>query len=226
MPEKDENDQTALNRSSMQSLQSLREQMKKCRLCQEEFGFEPRPVTFGNPNAKIMHISQAPGLKVHETGKPFNDLSGKCLRQQWYEISDEQFYNPDNFYFTTMGHCFPGKGDRGNYDRKPPKRCYDLWTSKEIELMDGCELYLVVGSEAASRLFPKKKLADLVFQDQTLNNKPCFVLPHPSPLNRRWLKTHPEFMEKRIPEIRKAIHRILDSEPESEQEKESGAAKG
>lgn len=190
-------------------LQQLRDQMKKCRRCQEEFGFEPRPITFGNPTAKIMHISQAPGRKVHEIGRPFSDLSGKTLRQDWYQISDEQFYNPDNFYFTTVGHCFPGKSLRGNYDRKPPKICYDLWTSKEIELMKECELYLVVGSEAESRLFPKRKLSDLVYEDLSLNGKPCYVLPHPSPLNRIWMKNNPEFTEKRLAEIRKKIHEIL-----------------
>lgn len=189
-------------------LEQLISDLKKCRKCQEEFGYEPHPVQFGNPTAKIMHISQAPSKNVHLLGRPFADLSGKRLRNEWYQISEEQFYNPDYFYFTTMGHCFPGKG-KGNYDRKPPKCCYELWTKKEIELMEACQLYVIVGQEAANRIFPGQTLQELVFKDHQLNGKPCYVLPHPSPLNRKWFKDHPQFLEKRVKEIRKAIHEIL-----------------
>ena len=42
---------------------------------------------------KIMQISQAPSLNVHNTLKPFNDLSGKKLREKWYDIDDETFYD-------------------------------------------------------------------------------------------------------------------------------------
>lgn len=222
-PDFSDRDGLSLHNPDHEKLQNLRRQISECRICKEEFGFEPRPVTWGNPDAKILHISQAPGRKVHEIGRPFSDLSGKTLRNDWYQISEEDFYDPDQFYFTTMAHCFPGKGNRGNYDRKPPKRCFDLWTRKEIELMKDCQLILVVGSEAASRLFPNRKLSELVFEDLSLNNKPCYVLPHPSPLNRIWLKNHPEFEKSRLPEIRKRIHEVLSSdseEKEKDQEKD------
>ena len=42
------------------------------------------------------------------------------------------------------------------------------------------------------------------------NNKLAIVLPHPSPLNIKWFKDHPEFMEKRIFEIRKIINKVLE----------------
>lgn len=54
-------------------------------------------------------ISQAPSIHVHESGLPFNDASGKRLRQEWYQISDACFYDPNNFYIASMGHCYPGK---------------------------------------------------------------------------------------------------------------------
>lgn len=205
-------------RSREEELHRLMKDLKQCRYCEEEFGFESRPIQYGHPNARILHISQAPGRKVHEIGRPFSDLSGKTLRESWYQISDEDFYNPDVFYFTVMGHCFPGKG-KGNYDRKPPRCCWERWTRREIELMDQCDLYLVVGQEAASRLFPGRKLADLVFEDLTLHGKPCFVLPHPSPLNRKWLKDHPAFEQKRLPLVRQAIHQILEEEKEKDAKK-------
>lgn len=202
------------NQDRKKQLENLLVQLRNCRHCQDRFGYEPRPIQWGNPDARIMHISQAPGRKVHEIGRPFSDLSGKRLREQWYDISEDVFYDKDSFYFTTMGHCFPGKSEKGNYDRKPPKCCYDMWTRHEIELMDTCQLYLVVGAEAASRLFPGRKLTELVFEDQQLHGRLCYVLPHPSPLNRKWFKDHPEFEDKRIPVIRKKIHEILDLAPE------------
>lgn len=196
--------------NEVNTIEQLLQELKKCRKCQEEFGYEPRPVVWGSPNAKIMQISQAPSKKVHEIGRPFSDLSGKKLRQSWYQISDEQFYNGDNFYITTVGHCFPGKSGRNNYDKKPPKCCYEMWTKKEIELKKNTQLYLIVGGEAAARLFPKRKLTDLVFEDLEINGVKAYVLPHPSPLNIKWFKDHPEFERDRLPEIRKAIHELID----------------
>jgi len=41
------------------------------------------------------------------------------------------------------------------------------------------------------------------------NGKLTLVLPHPSPLNIKWFKEHPEFMDNRIIEIRKFIVKLL-----------------
>ena len=186
--------------------------MKACRHCQEDFGFEPRPIQWGNPDARIVLVSQAPGQKVHELGKPFSDLSGKKLRQKWFYVTEDQFYNPSNFYFSMAGHCFPGKASKG-YDRKPPKICWQRWTSRELEQLKQAELFLIIGQEAASRLYPNQKFEDLVFSHHKLYGKPCYILPHPSPLNYRWTKNHPEFEEHWLPEIRQKIYEILDLSP-------------
>lgn len=189
----------------MTELEKLQAQLRACRHC--EGMLEPRPVVHGNPGAPILQVSQAPGRKVHETGIPFNDASGRRLRQDWYQISDAQFYDPDLFYITSMGHCYPGKGKTG--DKKPPRCCFDMWTRREIELKPGTRMMLVVGREAASRLFPKREFTELVFQDQEYDGIPCFVLPHPSPLNVRWFRMHPEFETQRMPVIREKLHQVL-----------------
>lgn len=189
----------------MTELEKLQAQLRACRHC--EGMLEPRPVVHGNPGAPILQVSQAPGRKVHETGIPFNDASGRRLRQNWYQISDAQFYDPDLFYITSMGHCYPGKGKTG--DKKPPRCCFDMWTRREIELKPGTRMMLVVGREAASRLFPKREFTELVFQDQEYDGIPCFVLPHPSPLNMRWFRMHPEFESQRMPVIREKLHQVL-----------------
>ena len=189
----------------MTELEKLQAQLRACRHC--EGMLEPRPVVHGNPGAPILQVSQAPGKKVHETGIPFNDASGRRLRQDWYQISDAQFYDPDLFYITSMGHCYPGKGKTG--DKKPPRCCFDMWTRREIELKPGTRMMLVIGREAASRLFPKREFTELVFQDQEYDGIPCYVLPHPSPLNVRWFRMHPEFETQRMPVLREKLQQVL-----------------
>ncbi len=186
---------------------ALQDAIRDCRFCQMEFGFEPNPIVFGNVGAKIMQISQAPSRTVHQTGKPFNDASGRRLRLEWYRISDDTFYNPDNFYIVSMAHCYPGKKPKGG-DRRPPKCCAGRWLEKEIALVQN-EIYILVGSAAAAYFFPKKKMTELVFEDQEINGKRTFVLPHPSPLNMKWFRDYPEFQKKRIAEVAKAVHRVL-----------------
>lgn len=191
----------------MNQLEHLKKEIAACRECQDRFGYTPHPMVWGNVDAKIMQISQAPSLSVHNTMRPFNDLSGKKLREDWYEISDEIFYNQDIFYIASLAHCYPGKANGGG-DRLPPKCCYKKWLLKEMALVNN-EIYVVIGSYAAKVLFPDKKFIDLVFNDQELNGKPAYILPHPSPLNRRWFKTYPEFEKERIVEIRKFIKNYL-----------------
>ena len=185
----------------------LIDQLKKCNLCKEKFSFEPHPIVLGNINSKIVQISQAPSATVHETLKPFTDQSGKKLKYEWYKISDEVFYNPDNFYIASLAHCYPGKDKNGN-DRMPPKICYETWIKKELNYINN-KLYIIIGSKSAKVFFPNEKFNNLIFKDNYINGKLAIVLPHPSPLNIKWFKDHPEFMEKRIYEIRIIIYDIL-----------------
>ncbi|MCI8498861.1 MAG: uracil-DNA glycosylase [Bacilli bacterium] len=185
------------------AFEELKEQIKNCRYCEQKFGFTPNPIFWGKKNSKIVQISQAPSKEVHKTGKPFTDMSGKTLKYIWYEITDEEFYNTDNFYIGAVGHCYPGKDKNGN-DRQPPKCCFDMWVDKELKILDN-EIYIVIGAKAAKFFFPTENFEDLVFKNSIWNNKLTLVLPHPSPLNKRWLKDHPYFMNKRILEIRQII---------------------
>lgn len=80
--------------------------------------------------------------------------------------------------------------------------------SKELELINN-EIYIIIGSASAKIFFPDEKFEDLIFKDNILNGKKAIVLPHPSPLNRRWIKSHPEFLNKRIKEVRKTIYNLI-----------------
>lgn len=189
-------------------LNELISSLKKCELCKEKFGFEPHPIFLGNENSKIVQISQAPSATVHKTLKPFTDQSGKRLKYEWYQISDEEFYNPDNFYIAALAHCYPGKDKNGN-DRMPPKICYETWIKKELELINN-EIYIIIGAKSAKVFFPQENFTELIFKDNYINGKLAIVLPHPSPLNIKWFKDHPEFVEDRLINVREEIKKVLE----------------
>ena len=56
-----------------------------------------------------------------------------------------------------------------------------------------------------------KNIMVLVVNINYINGKLTIVLPHPSPLNIKWFKDHPEFMERRIFEIRNIIKEVLEA---------------
>lgn len=186
---------------------TLINELEKCKLCKTKFGFEPQPIILGNENSKIVQISQAPSKTVHKTLKPFTDQSGKKLKYEWYQITDDIFYNPNNFNIMALSHCYPGKDKNGN-DKMPPKVCYEKWIKKELEYINN-EIYILIGARSAKTFFPNEKYEDLIFKDNYINGKLTIVLPHPSPLNIKWFKDHPSFINQRLPEIRELINNIL-----------------
>lgn len=187
----------------------LKNEIEKCDYCREKFGFEPHPIFWGKQNSKIVQISQAPSNNVHKSMKPFTDMSGKTLKYEWYKITDEQFYNTDNFFIGALAHCYPGKNKNGN-DKQPPKCCWSKWIEKELQILDN-EIYIVIGAKAAKRFFPNENFEDLVFKNNEWNNKLTIVLPHPSPLNKKWIKDHPKFINERIIEVRNIIKDVIKS---------------
>lgn len=194
-------------RDTPNSLDELQSEILACRLCEPLFGFEPRPVVFGRQGAPIMQISQAPSLSVHRAGLPFHDQSGQKLKHEWYQIEENVFYNPEKFYLTSMAHCYPGKLPGGG-DRPPPRVCAQ-WLRREVATVE-TGLYILIGRRAANYFFPKQDFASLIFHNQTILGKPALVLPHPSPLNYRWLRDHPDFEGARVAEIRAMVHAALD----------------
>ena len=44
------------------------------------------------------------------------------------------------------------------------------------------------------RFFPNEDYEELVFRNNYWNGKLAIVLPHPSPLNKKWIKDHPDFI--------------------------------
>ena len=122
-------------------------------------------------------------------------------------INDNYFYDPNNFYIASLSHCYPGKDKNGN-DKMPPKICYETWLKKELSLIKN-QIYIIIGARAAKVFFPDEKFDDLIFKNNYMNGKLTIVLPHPSPLNVKWFKAHPQF-DNRLIEIRKIIYDVLN----------------
>ena len=191
----------------MNEFEQLKNDIITCQKCQNDFTYLPRPIVQGQIDSKIMQIGQAPSRKVMETGKPFFDASGRKLLHDWYHITREQFDDIQNFYITSIGKCYPGKAKRTG-DNPPIMACADLFLKRELEIIEP-QLYIVIGSYAAKYFFGNESLEELIFQDHIYKGKSLYVLPHPSPLNRKWLKDHPAFEKERIKEIRGRIKKLV-----------------
>jgi uracil-DNA glycosylase family 4 len=172
----------------------------------ENFGKDRVGPFWGNQNAKIVSISQAPSQSVIINQKPFADKSGDILREAWLDIPKQLFYDPDKFYFTSVGKYFPGKDLHGG-DLPPQLHIARTWLTDELSYLKP-HLFLVIGRLAANFFFPRKKLAQLVFSDWELNGTLAIVIPHPSPRNLNW-HGNVEFTANRIPEVRKHISQAL-----------------
>ena len=60
--------------------------IRACTHCAQHLPMGARPVVRGAVSSRICIIGQAPGIRVHESGIPWNDPSGKRLRG-WLELA-------------------------------------------------------------------------------------------------------------------------------------------
>ena len=86
---------------------NLLQQVSNCVICEPDLPLGARPVIQFNPHARILIAGQAPGLKVHKSGKPFDDASGKRLRE-WLGLTEQEFYDERKIAILPMGFCYPG----------------------------------------------------------------------------------------------------------------------
>ena len=190
-------------------MKQLLTDIKKCTLCDPYLPHGPRPVVTAHRHSRIAIIGQAPGMKVHQSGIPWDDASGKRLRE-WLGVSSEQFYNDQQFALVPMGFCYPGKGNSG--DLPPRPECAPLWHEQLLPEMPHLDLVLLIGTYAQKYYLRERTLTTLT---ETVHNfqqylPHYFPLPHPSPRNRFWLTKNPWFESDVLPELQKRISNILD----------------
>ncbi len=189
-------------------MQSLLEEIKSCKVCEEFLEHGVNPIFSFGSNCKIAIIGQAPGRIVHETSIPWNDKSGENLRS-WMGIEADTFYNDEFLAIIPMGFCYPGKGKSG--DLPPRKECAPLWHEKIFEQMRGLELIILIGQYAQEKYLENSRKESLT---KTIQNFEAylpkyFVLPHPSPRNNIWQAKNPWFKDKVLPTLKSKVQSLL-----------------
>lgn len=160
-----------------------------------------RPVVQAHPKARLLIAGQAPGLKVHKSGVPFDDASGDRLRD-WMGVDKATFYNEEQVAILPMGFCYPGRGRSG--DLPPRPICAETWRNALINSLPNIELTLVIGQYAQNWHLPfQQSTLTATIQDWEKYGSSLMPLPHPSPRNNIWLKRN-EWFEKEVLPVLKA----------------------
>lgn len=181
-----------------------------CRLCAERFratatAHAPRPVVWFGAGARILVVGQAPGMRVHETGLPFNDRSGDRLRD-WMGVDRETFYDRARIAIAPMAFCFPGYDAKGA-DLPPPPLCAATWRERVMAEIGPVDLTLLVGGAAQRWHLGPGPVTETVagWRDHAPR---LFPLPHPSWRNTGWLKTNPWFETDLLPVLRARVKEL------------------
>ncbi len=190
----------------------IRAPLRRCTLCSDRFaatatGHQPRPVVWFAPEARILIAGQAPGLRVHESGKPFWDASGTRLRD-WMGLDEDTFYDQSKLAILPMAFCFPGYNASGS-DLPPPPICAKTWRAKALNLLPDIRLTLLIGGYAMKYHLPDYKSVRLSVAGWQDHPKGVFALPHPSWRNTGWLKKNPWFEAEVVPRLRAAVTEVL-----------------
>ena len=188
--------------------------IKDCRLCADRFAatetrHAPRPIAWFDPKARLLIAGQAPGLRVHETGIPFNDPSGDRLRD-WMSVSRETFYDKSRIAIVPMAFCFPGYDAKGS-DLPPPPLCAQTWRARIMEALPNVELTLLIGGYAQSWHLGLPRTARVT---ETVRNwrqhlPRALPLPHPSWRNTGWIRKNPWFETDLLPVLKSRVAEVL-----------------
>jgi uracil-DNA glycosylase len=191
-------------------MDKLLKEIRACTICKDFLPNLPKPIISASSNSKILIIGQAPGQKVQNSGVPWDDASGKTLRE-WLNVSSEQFYDTDLFAIMPMGFCYPGTGKSGDF--APRKECAVAWHKKVIAQMQYIQLTLLIGKYAQDYYLSQNAKENLT---ETVKNYTAYLpnyipLPHPSPRNNIWLKKNEWFKIDVIPLLQSNVKTILES---------------
>jgi uracil-DNA glycosylase len=196
--------------ASHSKLEQLLQQVRSCQLCVNHLPLGPKPILRAKSSARLLIVGQAPGIRVHETGIPWNDPSGDRLRQ-WLSLDRSSFYDDHQIAIIPMGYCYPGTGPSGDYP--PRKECAQQWLPQLLACLPHRQLTFLVGYYAQQYYLAtsiKKNLTQTVLAFREFLPT-YFPFPHPSPRNNIWLKKNPWFEQTVIPFARKLCHDILNN---------------
>lgn len=198
---------------------SLIADYRACRICRDapRFGaalpHEPRPIIQASARARLCLAGQAPGTRVHASGRPFTDPSGVRLRG-WLGMDESTFYDPDKLAIVPMGGCFPGLDAKGG-DLPPRRECAPAWRARLMAALPKVELILLVGQYAmrwhlgaAWNGSLTRTVADWRQVNAESRHPRLLPLPHPSWRNNAWLRRNPWFEAEVLPLLRAEVARL------------------
>ncbi len=210
-------------------LDALLGRIRACRRCVDDplgglpLPHAPRPVVRASTTARILIAGQAPGTRVHASGRPFTDPSGDRLRA-WMGVDDATFYDEQRIAIIPMGFCFPGLDTKGG-DLPPRRECVATWHDELFATLSPFRILLAVGRPAQSYHLKRlglgaclgRNLTEAVADWQSvraaglaLPTPVCvYPLPHPSWRNSGWLKRNPFFEADVLPRLRADIAEVL-----------------
>jgi uracil-DNA glycosylase len=167
--------------------------------------------------ARIAVCGQAPGLRVHASGKPFTDPSGVRLRR-WMGVTEDEFYDTRRVAIVPVGFCFPGY-DAAGADLPPRRECAPLWRARLFAELQRLELVLLIGHHAQRWHLGAgagSSMTRTVGRWREIFDGPgssrAIPLPHPSWRNNAWMKKNPWFEAEVIPHLQREVRRRLNSE--------------
>lgn len=195
--------------------------VRACRACADALPHGPRPVVQAAETARVLVIGQAPGSKVHASGRAWDDDSGDRLRD-WTGLSNKDFYDPSRVAHMPSGFCYPGKGQGG--DLPPRPECAPQWHDPLLARLPDVRLILLVGQYAQKRYLARgfaPSMTEAVRRwreagtRQTGENgfAELFPLPHPAWRSRIWMARNPWFEAEVLPDLRKKVGLALGMAP-------------
>lgn len=210
-------DFTGLSRAPApeEDARALRDEIAACRLCAPRFAatatrHEPRPVVWFRPGARILIAGQAPGMRVHEAGRPFHDASGRRLRD-WLGVSEAEFYDLSRVAVVPMAFCFPGYDGKGA-DLPPPALCRTTWHARVGAALGTPGLVIPVGGHAQRWYLGEAARGGVTATVAAWRDfgPRAIPLPHPSWRNTGWLRRHPWFEAELLPVLRARVREALE----------------
>lgn len=197
----------------MDGFDALTGDLRACRICAPRFAatqtaHQPRPVVWFRPGARLLIAGQAPGARVHVSGRPFSDPSGDRLRD-WLGIDEAVFYDQDRVAVVPMAFCFPGY-DARKADLPPPAICAQTWLDPVMAHLQNVQLTVLVGAHAHRWHLGVKTPVTQTVAGWRDHAPQVFALPHPSWRNTGWLKKNPWFAADLLPVLRARVQEVLD----------------
>lgn len=168
------------------------------------------PLYVADESAKILVVGQAPGLKTQLKNILWDDASGNRLRE-WFGVSREEFYNEKIFAHLPIDFYYPGKGRTGDL---PPRISFaKKWHPLILANLVNIKLIILIGKYAQDFYLGDRVFKTLTETVKNYNNYlPLYLpIPHPSPLNNRWLVKNEWFIKDVLPILKVQISKLINS---------------